>query len=89
VPKILSQRLPTADLHRGDVFYIWTQATGAARFETLPRYHVQDAPVAIDKTTSAVHVLVGGEGEPETLELPSWDWIDVEDPRKWTWKGVN
>jgi hypothetical protein len=88
VPKFLSRRLPIADLRRGDVFYIWTQATGGAGYETLPRYHVQDTPVAIDKKTSAVHVLVGGEGEPETLELPSWDRIDVEDPRKYEWKAA-
>jgi hypothetical protein len=85
VPKILSRRLPVADLRRGDVFYIWTETRPGVELKDLPRYHVQDTPVALDKRTSALPVLADGKGEVTTLTLGSWNWIDVQDPRKWPW----
>jgi hypothetical protein len=92
--KLLSRRLPFADLRPGDVFHVWDEREGVRGLlhkggcnvaDLCRRYHVQTVPRQDGEGCFSVDVLVDGEGPVVALRRGALLWVDIDDPRRQPW----
>lgn len=92
--KMLSRRLPVADLRAGDVFHIWDEPgldwnrDTQTNVDTRPRYHLQADPMLVSEGVYELDLLVDGH-QPLTRELPGDLYTDIDDPQEVTFQKAS